>query len=103
MSTLDLEKLAFDATDKVASLVPNASVGDDGGGAYLHIPLSVDVEDYLIVSVPVLFNGEDATWGANTGDHEHSWETGLNVHDDAETVARWINSTVLVEAVGRSK
>jgi hypothetical protein len=103
MTTLDLEKLAFDATDKVASLVANASVGDDGGGAYLHIPLSVDVEDYLIVSVPVLFNGEDAEWGANTGDHNHSWESDFTVHTDAEAVAKWINTTVLVEAVGRSK
>lgn len=95
MTTLDLEKLAEDVTAKVSALVPDSSVEDDGGGAYLYIPLTDDPNgEYLIAAVPLLFNGEDSEWGINDGNHDRVWESDFTSETDAETVAEWINSIV---------
>lgn len=98
MNLLALEKVAEDATRKVSDLVPNSYVVNDGGGAYLFIPLVEDNSEYLIVAVPVLFNGLEAQWVAHYGDHSKDWETDFTVNTDAETVAEWVNSVVLAEA-----
>lgn len=104
MATLNLENTALDATTKVASLVPKSAVEDDGGGAYLYVPLTEYFDgEYLVISVPVLFLDEEANWGANTGDHEQNWETEYDVSTDAETVARWVNTIVVPEALENLK
>lgn len=104
MTTLDLEKLAKDATAKVANLVPNSCLSDDGGGEYLSVHLTEDESgEYLVIAVPVLFNGEEATWGANDGNHNRYWESDFTIHTDAETIAEWVNSVVLPEATTEVK
>lgn len=104
MSTVDLETLADQTTAKVAGFVPNSYVSDDGGGPYLYIPLTEEEGGkYLIVGLPLLFNGLESTWYANDGNHDFNWDSEYTSETAPEVVAEWVNTVVLPEAKTKVK
>lgn len=95
MDEIELEEITTNNTGIVASLIPEAFVENDGGGPYIVINLDDKDDTYLLFSAPTLFNGENAEWTANDGNHEHYWQSeSLTIYSEPETVVAWIQSVV---------
>lgn len=96
MDTLELETLTTEATDAVASCLPeelSVFVQDDGGGDY--IVVTIDEDTYLLFSAPTLFNGVDTPWQGNDGNHSVYFEQDtLTIRSAPEAVAEWIAAKV---------
>lgn len=93
------DRIATEAADKVAALIPGSDIANDGGGEYIYIPFPGEVNMYgedlhATVAFEKLEDGTVRNWFIQYDFGVEVWDSEYDYKTDPAVVVAWVNETL---------